>query len=58
MAFHYSKNAGPWTGDYNPTQGGGGSAMSPVVGVACQGTAAVDLLTMMLDSNHNNGFYG
>jgi hypothetical protein len=57
MAFHNRKDAGPWVGDYNPTQAGDGSAMSPVVGGACQGTASVDILTLMLDFNHNNGFY-
>jgi hypothetical protein len=57
MAFHNSMRSGPWPGDYNPTQAGDGSAVSPVVGVACKGTEAVTLLTMMLDFNHNNGFY-
>ena len=57
MAFHNSKNAGPWSGDYNPTQAGDGSAFSPVTGVACRGTEAVTTMTMMLDFNHNNGFY-
>jgi hypothetical protein len=57
MAFHNERKAGPWTGDYNPTQAGDGSAMSPVTGVACSEAAWVDILTMMLDFNHNNGFY-
>ncbi len=57
MAFHNQKNAGPWEGDYNPTQAGDGSAMSLVTGVACDGTQSADLVTMMLDFNHNNGFY-
>jgi hypothetical protein len=57
MAFHNRMRKGPWAGDYNPTQAGDGSAMSPVTGVACQSTHAVTLLTMMLDFNHNNGFY-
>lgn len=57
MAFHNSRHAGPWAGDYNPTQAGDGSAMSPVTGVACQGTESVTIMTMMLDFNHNNGFY-
>ena len=57
MAFHNSMNRGPWAGDYNPTQAGDGSAFSPVVGVACKGTESITLLTMMLDFNHNNGFY-
>ena len=57
MAFHNSMKRGPWPGDYNPTQAGDGSAFSPVVGVACKGTEAITILTMMLDFNHNNGFY-
>ncbi len=57
MAFHNSRKDGPWAGDYNPTQAGDGSAFSPVTGIACQGTEAVTILTMMLDFNHNNGFY-
>ena len=57
MAFHNSMKRGPWPGDYNPTQAGDGSAFSPVTGVACQGTEAVTVMTMMLDFNHNNGFY-
>ena len=57
MAFHNSMTNGPWRGDYNPTQAGDGSAMSPVTGVACEGTASVNTLTMMLDFNHNNAFY-
>jgi hypothetical protein len=31
--------------------------MSPVTGVACQGTNSVTVMTMMLDFNHNNAFY-
>jgi hypothetical protein len=57
MAFHHSVKAGSLTGDYNPTQAGDGTAMSPVVGVACQGMDSIDLITMMLDFNHNNAFY-
>ena len=57
MAFHNRRDAGPWIGDYNPTQAGDGSAMSPLTGIACEGTTSVDLVTMMLDFNHNNGFY-
>jgi hypothetical protein len=57
MAFHNGMSRGPWRGDYNPTQAGDGSAMSPVTGIACQGTSGVTILTMMLDFNHNNGFY-
>lgn len=57
MAFHNSMTHGPWTGDYNPTQAGDGSAMSPVTGAACNGTKTVDIMTMMLDFNHNNAFY-
>jgi hypothetical protein len=57
MAFHNRMTAGPWEGDYNPTQAGDGSAMSPVTGIACDGTNAVTIMTAMLDFNHNNGFY-
>ena len=57
MAFHNRMRKGLWAGDYNPTQAGDGSAMSPVTGVACQGNNSVSILTMMLDFNHNNGFY-
>jgi len=57
MAFHNHMEAGPWAGDYNPTQAGDGTANSPVTGIACQGTQAVTIQTMMLDFNHNNGFY-
>lgn len=57
MAFHNGMSRGPWKGDYNPTQAGDGSSMSPVTGVACEGTSAINTLTMMLDFNHNNGFY-
>ncbi|MCL4401065.1 MAG: hypothetical protein M1436_00140, partial [Acidobacteria bacterium] len=57
MAFHNGMTRGPWSGDYNPTQAGDGSAMSPVTGIACEGTSAVNILTMMLDFNHNNAFY-
>ena len=57
MAFHNGMTNGPWRGDYNPTQAGDGSAMSIVTGVACQGTSAINILTMMLDFNHNNAFY-
>jgi len=57
MAFHNQMKAGPWMGDYNPTQAGDGSAMSPVTGVACSDTGLVDIMTMLLDFNHNNGFF-
>jgi len=57
MAFHNSRNDGPWEGDYNPTQAGDGTIMSPVTGIASYGTDSVDIITMMLDFNHNNGFY-
>lgn len=57
MAFHNSRKVGKTYGDYNPTQAGDGSAMSPVTGVACEGLASVDIMTMMLDFNHNNSFY-
>ncbi len=57
MAFHHSIKVGNLMGDYNPTQAGDGSAMSPVTGVACQATQSINLMTVMLDFNHNNGFY-
>ena len=57
MAFHNHMDSGAWAGDYNPTQAGDGSANSNVTGIACDGTNAVTLQTMMLDFNHNNGFY-
>ncbi|MGA7719823.1 MAG: hypothetical protein WCA84_01470 [Ignavibacteriaceae bacterium] len=57
MAFHNSRNDGPWEGDYNPTQAGDGTNMSPVTGVACYGSDSLDIITVMLDFNHNNGFY-
>jgi hypothetical protein len=57
MAFHNGMTHGPWSGDYNPTQAGDGSANSPVTGVACRGTTAINTMTMMLDFNHNNAFY-
>ncbi|MDQ2777592.1 MAG: hypothetical protein M3Y57_22160 [Acidobacteriota bacterium] len=57
MAFHNGMSNGAWSGDYNPTQAGDGSAMSPVTGVACGGSSSVDIITMMLDFNHNNAFY-
>ena len=57
MAFHNRMTAGLWDGDYNPTQAGDGSAMSPVTGIACNGTKGLTVMTAMLDFNHNNGFY-
>jgi hypothetical protein len=57
MAFHNEMKNGPWTGDYNPTQAGDGTAMSPVTGIFCQGTDSLTLMTMMLDFNNNNGAY-
>jgi hypothetical protein len=57
MAFHNARRVGNDYGDYNPTEAGDGSAMSPVTGLACDGKASVDILTMMLDFNHNNSFY-
>jgi hypothetical protein len=57
MAFHNHMDAGAWSGDYNPTQAGDGTANSPVTGIACDGDRRVDLVTTMLDFNHNNGFY-
>jgi hypothetical protein len=56
MAFHNHKE-GAWAGDYNPTQAGDGSANSPVTGIACHNDRSLDLLTSMLDFNHNNGFF-
>jgi hypothetical protein len=44
MAFHNGMSRGPWKGDYNPTQAGDGSAMSPVTGVACESTNAINTL--------------
>ena len=57
MAFHNRREKGHRVGDYNPTQAGDGSAMSPVTGVDCNPSGSVDIMTMMLDFNHNNGFY-
>jgi hypothetical protein len=57
MAFHNSRDDGPWAGDYNPTQAGDGTAMSPVTGIGGNGIDTLVLMTMMLDFNHNNGFY-
>jgi hypothetical protein len=54
MAFHNHREGG---GDYNPTQAGDGTAMSLVTGISGHGTDSVNILTMMLDFNHNNGFY-
>ena len=56
MAFH-NHMKGAWDGDYNPTQAGDGSASSPVTGIACKGDGSADIVTTMLDFNHNNGFY-
>lgn len=56
MAFH-NRMKGAWDGDYNPTQAGDGSANSMVTGIACRGDRSADILTSMLDFNHNNGFY-
>lgn len=56
MAFH-NHMKGAWDGDYNPTQAGDGSANSTVTGIACDGDKAADIVTSMLDFNHNNGFY-
>ena len=57
MAFHNGRNDGPWEGDYNPTQAGDGTAMSPVTSITGNGKDSLILITMMLDFNHNNGFY-
>jgi hypothetical protein len=54
MAFHNMRRFGTRTGDYNPTQAGDGLAFSPVTGIACQGTEAVTIMTMMLDFDNNN----
>lgn len=55
MAFHNARRSGGWIGDYNPTQAGDGLAFSPVTGIACRGTEAVTIMTMLLDFNNNNG---
>ncbi len=57
MAFHNQRKDGPWEGDYNPTQAGDGTSKSPVTGIGGNGKDSLDILTMMLDFNHNNGFY-
>jgi hypothetical protein len=61
MAFHHEttveKLIGESVGDYNPTQAGDGTAPSPVTGLACHGTSSIDLVTLMLDYNHNNAFF-
>lgn len=57
MAFHNKMQHGAWDGDYNPTQAGDGSANSVVSGIACHGSSGMDVVTTMLDFNHNNGFY-
>jgi len=57
IAFHNSMKRGPWPGGYNPTRVGDGSGCSQVAGVACKGTETIAILTMMLNFNHNNGFY-
>jgi hypothetical protein len=57
MAFHNHRKDGPWDGDYNPTQAGDGTAMSPVTSIGGNGIDTLILITMMLDFNHNNGFY-
>ena len=56
MAFH-NRMKGAWDGDYNPTQAGDGSSNSPVTGIACDSDHSANILTSMLDFNHNNGFY-
>jgi hypothetical protein len=57
MAFHTDTKLVPWPEDYNPTQAGDGTAMSPVTGIACDGTRSVDLLVTLLDFNHNYAFF-
>lgn len=57
MAFHNSRDDGPWAGDYNPTQSGDGTSMSPVTSITGNGIDSLVLITIMLDFNHNNGFY-
>lgn len=57
MAFHNPLSLGAWPGDYNPTQAGDGTSNSPVTGIACNGKSSIDILTTMLDFNHNDSFY-
>jgi hypothetical protein len=57
MAFHNHRTDGPWDGDYNPTQAGDGTAMSLVASIGGNGIDTLIIITMMLDFNHNNGFY-
>ena len=57
MAFHNQRSDGPWDGDYNPTQAGDGTSMSPVTSLGGNGKDSLILTTMMLEFNHNNGFY-
>jgi hypothetical protein len=57
MAFHNHRTDGPWDGDYNPTQAGDGTSMSPVTSITGNGVDSLILITMMIDFNHNNGFY-
>lgn len=60
MAIHRQmrpRHGDPQAGDYNPTQAGDMYSFSPVTGVACHGTSAVDIVAMMLDFNDNSAFY-
>jgi hypothetical protein len=62
MALHRNmappyKATSQQAGDYNPTQAGDEFSNSPVTGVACRGTASIDIVTMMLDFNTNASFY-
>ena len=57
MAFHTDTRMVPWPEDYNPTQAGDGTAMSPLSGIACNGTRSVDLLVTPLEFNHNYALY-
>jgi len=43
IAFHNRRDNGSIAGDYNPTQAGDGSAMSPVTGIACVSRIVTDL---------------
>jgi hypothetical protein len=62
MALHHNiapsyKATSQQAGDYNPTQAGDEFSSSPVTGVACHGTASVDIETMMLDFNTNASLF-
>jgi hypothetical protein len=57
MAFHHGTKHGDLVGDYNPTQAGDGTAMSPVTGVGCHGTDSIDVLAVILDFDHNAALF-